>query len=179
LVADGCIVDRRLDDPSPAKLRIEHDLTVKGENGFTLELWLTVDRFTPDQVLLDTRSEGGDGWAISVGQNNTLKLTISDGRHASQWECDPGSLTKGKTHHIAFVVDGGPGIISVIVDGVLCDGGGSRQFGWGRFDPDIDNVSGTRVVSTDLGGARVHRLRVYERHLRTAEIVQNYRVGVR
>jgi len=45
-----------------------------------------------------------------------------------------------------------------------------RQFGWTRFDPKTADVSGTGVIRTDFDGVRIHRLRIYDRYLRTAEI---------
>jgi hypothetical protein len=178
-VADGCVADLSADDLKSTQPRIESPLTLEGERGFTLDLWLTVDRFTPGQVLLDTRDEADCGWAISVGANKTLALSIGDGQYRSTWDSDPGLLTEGQRHHIAFVADGGPDIITVVVDGKLCDGGKIRQFGWGRFEPKIGDVSGRGTIKTDLNGATVHGFRIYDRYLRTAEAIRNYRAGVR
>jgi hypothetical protein len=48
-------------------------------------------------------------------------------------------------HHAAVItVDGGPKIITFVVDGTLCDGGEQRQFGWGRFSPDLRTPKGAR-----------------------------------
>ena len=124
---------------------------------------------------MDTRRDDGGGWTLSMGENTTLKLSIGDGERRGAWSCDAGLLSEGRRHHVAFVVDGGPNIITVLVDGVLCDGGENRQFGWGRFDPKIGDVSGTGSIKTDLAGVNLHGLRIYERYLRSAEVVQNYR----
>ena len=160
------------------ELPVRKPLTVEGESGFTVELWLTMARFTPGQVLLDTRTEDGLGWALSMGPDNTLKLSINDGQHRGSWDSDTGLLTEGKPHHVAFVVDGGPNIITVVVDGVLCDGGSDRQYGWGRFDPLIGDVSGRGNVKTSPAGATVHAIRLYDRYLRTSEVVQSFRAGL-
>ena len=63
----------------------------------------------------------------------TLKLTLHDGTQEASWDSDPGfhpgTLKTGTWQHVAFVVDGGPKIITVMVDGVLNDGGPVREFG--------------------------------------------------
>lgn len=178
-VARGCIATFNASDLTTGKAMIGQPLTLDNEKGFTVELRLSVDRFTPGQVLLDTRDEDGRGWALSMGENKTLKLSIDDGEHRGSWDSDPNLLKEGQPHHVAFVVDGSPNIITVVVDGVLCDGGQDRQFGWGRFDHGIGDVSGTGSVKTDLTGVAVSSLRLYNRYLRTAELVQNFRAGVK
>jgi hypothetical protein len=69
----------------------------------------------------------------------------------------------------------GPQIITFVVDGVLCDGGDQRQFGWGRFSPTLrtPNSAATAKVAS-----AVHSLRIYNRVLRTSEAVGNYRAGL-
>lgn len=176
-VTAGCVADLKTGDLKSAGAVIDKPLTVRDEKGFALDLWLTVDRFAQGQVLLDMRDEQDRGWTLSIGGNRTLTLSINDGRHRSEWDCDAGMLTEGQRHHVVFVVDGGPNIITVVVDGVLCDGGDDRQFGWGRFDAKIGDVSRTGVIKTDLSGVVLHGLRIYDRYLRTAEVVQNYRAG--
>ncbi len=174
-VSRGCIAHFNASDLTTGKATVGRPLTLDNEKGFTVELLLTVNRFTPGQVLLDTRKEDGRGWALSMGESRTLKLSIDDGEHRGAWDSDAERLTEGQPHHVAFVVDGGPNVITVVVDGVLCDGGKERQFGWGRFDPRIGDVSGTRTVKADLTSVTVNSLRLYDRHLRIAEVVQNFR----
>jgi hypothetical protein len=174
-VVEDCIAAMDGTDLKSANIALAKPLTLEGERGFTLEVWLTADRFTPGQLLLDTRRGDGGGWTLSVGENKTLNLSIGDGERRSSWNCDTGLLSEGRRHHVAFVVDGGPNIITVLVDGALCDGGKNRQFGWGRFDPKIGDVSGTGSIKTDLAGVTLHGMRIYSRYLRSAEVVQNYR----
>ncbi len=88
-------------------------------------------------------------------------------------------MRTGVWQHVAFMVDGGPKIIPVVVDGVLNDGGAVRQYGWGRFDSQLGNVNGMRKtkVAPALFG-EVKRLRIYPRYLRTSEAVSNRRAGM-
>jgi hypothetical protein len=71
-------------------------------------------------------------------------------------------------------VDGGPKIISFIIDGKFCDGGDDRQFGWGRFSPSLMSANGGRAlrIAQDVLG-----LRLYNRAVRTSEAIGNFRAG--
>jgi hypothetical protein len=75
-------------------------------------------------------------------------------------------------------VDGGPKLILFVVDGVLCDGGDERQFGWGRYSPTLRTPHGapTLRIAPAMSGT-VRGLRVYNRPLRSSEIVANHRAG--
>jgi len=101
-----------------------------------------------------------------------VALVLNDGRTEKRWACDPEMLEVGKPHHIVTVVDGGPRIITFVVDGKLNDGGMFRQFGWGRFSPQLRDVNGTKTLRL---AASVTNLRLYRRALRTAEAIGNYR----
>ncbi|HUU60364.1 MAG TPA: hypothetical protein VMZ50_12525, partial [Phycisphaerae bacterium] len=81
-------------------------------------------------------------------------------------------------HHAAVIVDGGPKIISFVVDGRFCDGGEWRQFGWGRFSPDLRGAGGsdTLRIGPALRG-EIKALRIYNRPLRTSEAVANFKAG--
>ena len=94
------------------------------------------------------------------------------------WDTDPGVLQAGKTHHITVNVDSGPRIISFVVDGVLCDGGDARMYGWGRFNRYLQDVNGAGklVLAPSLHG-QLHALRIYNRYLRTSEAISNYHAG--
>jgi len=147
--------------------------------GFTIETWLKMKELSPGQVVFDARDASGKGIALTFSDRFTLKLTLSDGRKSSTWESDPGtfpgSLRTNHWQHVAVIVDGGPKIITFVVDGVVNDGGGARQYGWGRFDPEMEAPNGADAVklAPQLWG-EIRRLRVYDRPLRIAEVVSNY-----
>lgn len=158
----------------------------KGE-GLTVDFRLRLDSLTPGQVILGNRAASGAGFCVSVAGGGVVRLHISDRGHGFFWECDPGLLEVGREHSIAFVVDGGPKTISVIVDGVLCDGGDDRPFGWGHFSPYTVFTNGGpyRRVMNESGGIRLApsldgellSLRVYDRYLLTSEVIANHRVN--
>lgn len=146
--------------------------------GFTIDLWVHLASLAPGQVLLDTRTETGQGLALTTTAAGTLELSLSDGRTRSTWDADPGTLRAGEFHHVSVIVDGGPKLILFVVDGVLCDGGKARQFGWGRFSPLLRHANGAPnlKIAPRLEGT-VRTLRIYDRPLRVSEAVGNFRAG--
>ena len=169
-------------------------------NGFAVETWLQLETLEGGLMLLDTRSENGQGWCLQTTPRGTVEIILNDGRTESRWDCDPDVIQAGKRHHLAVVVDGGPKIITFIVDGVLCDGGEFRQFGWGRFNPQLRHVNSTsknRVIAPGSQGGEeiapggdqsdsqtvtidtaIQQLRIYNRYLRTSEVIGNYKAGM-
>ncbi len=172
-------------------------------SGFTIEMRLVFNSLEAGQILLDTRSETGQGWCVQTSARGTLEIVLNDGRLENRWDCDPGLLDTTKAHHVAIVVDGGPKIITFIVDGSLCDGGSFRQFGWGRFSPDLTHVNSTdqqriiapgstsneEIAPSDYNDetqtlriapgfqGQITTLRIYKRALRSSEVVGNFNAG--
>ena len=146
--------------------------------GFSLDLWLRFESLDPEQTLLDSRGEDGKGLCLRTTEKKTVEILLNDGRTENRWDCDPGMLQAGKLHHLTVIVDGGPKIISFVVDGKLCDGGDYRQFGWGRFSPDLQDVQGAKKLQIGQGlKGEIRSLRIYNRYLRTSEASGNFRAG--
>jgi hypothetical protein len=144
--------------------------------GFTIDLAVTLDDVAPGQVILDSRGEDGRGIALLTAPGGAVELVLSDSYTENRWHCEPGLLQQGRTHHVSVIVDGGPKIIVFVIDGVVVDGGDSRDYGWGRFSPYLTDVSGAETlrVADGLRG-RVADLRIYGRALRTSEAIGNSR----
>ncbi len=138
--------------------------------GITFDLRLHLKSLAPGQHLLDNRTPDGRGFAIVTAANGALEITLSDGRVESRWRSDAGALTAGKSHAATVIIDGGPKIILFVTDGKVNDGADERQYGWGRYNPNLKNVNGTaewRVAK------EVTQVRVYVRALRTSEAIGN------
>jgi hypothetical protein len=75
---------------------------------------------------------------------------------------------------VVFICDYSAAIISVILNGQYCDGGVSRQYGWGRMPLEADAVNGAVVAELCDD---VKMIRLYGRAIRTSEAVANFRSG--
>ncbi len=142
--------------------------------GFSLDLWLQLDTLHGGQVVFDSRNTAGQGILVTTTENGALKLAMNDGRQSVSWYSDSGVLKAGKLQHVVITVDGGPKIITFVVNGVLCDGGDERQFGWGRYSSTLRTPNG--AVTAKLTPA-IRALRIYNHALRTSEAVGNFRAG--
>ncbi|HOD82854.1 MAG: hypothetical protein BWX88_04433 [Planctomycetes bacterium ADurb.Bin126] len=149
--------------------------------GFAIDMWLQCGDLKNGQIILDSRDDKGRGVALETADNGSVRLRFSDGRNPpGQWTSDPGLLKEGRSHHVTAIVDGGPDIITFLVDGRLCDGGESRQYGWGRFDAKVGEVTGSgRLQLAPSFGGKILHLRVYDRMLRTSEAVSNHQADVK
>lgn len=147
-------------------------------NSFTIDFRLNLRELSPGQTVF-----AAGGVTISTTDRFTLQIELNDGVQKAAWDCDPGThagtLKVGAWQHIAVIVDAGPRIISWIVDGVFNDGGAVRDFGWGRFPATLANPwQGAReanIAPAIFGECKA--LRIYDRALRTAEVVANFRSG--
>ncbi len=139
--------------------------------GFSIEMW---ENAAPGEVLLDNRTPDGRGFALRTTEGNAVEIILNDGRTESRWASDPGNVPPGTPHHIAAIVDGGPKIITFVIDGKLNDGGEARQFGWGRYNPYLRSVNGAPQLKV---GVSVQQVRVYNRYLRTSEAMAAFRAG--
>lgn len=157
---------------------IEQRLDLTRTTGLSLDLWLQLKELSAGQGLLDNRDAAGRGLVLATGEGGSLRIELSDGRTTAAWNSDRDLLMPGKIHHVVATVDAGPRIITFVVDGVLCDGGTERQFGWGRWQGPIGDVSGTGKLrlAPSLKG-QLHRVRLYDRYLRTSEAVAHFRAG--
>ena len=147
--------------------------------GFSIDLWLQMSDLSAGQLLLDARDKAGKGLMLTTTDTGAIQIDLSDGRTRAVWDCDPGILRPNQRHHVVVTVDGGRKIITFLFDGVLCDGGTTRQYGWGRFSDALGDVNGSgrlRIAPRFRGELEV--LRIYDRYLRTSEAVAHHLAGM-
>ena len=145
-------------------------------SGFTIDVKFVLNDLNPGQVLLDTRNEFGKGIWVLTSEEGTISITLSDGRSVSTWACDKGSVQAGREHFMSIIVDGGPKIVMFIIDGILNDGGSNRPFGWGRFNPYLQEVNGAENwnIGYNISGI-IERINIYNRALTVSEAIGNFR----
>ncbi|MBL4575135.1 MAG: exo-alpha-sialidase [Opitutaceae bacterium] len=188
IVKDGLVLSRKFQktgSKSIGMLRLplflERDATEPDfrnkdlRKGFTIDLSFQLDSLKRNQILLDSRTSTGQGFALQTTENKTLEIILNDGRTENRWESDRGMLTTKQKQHVSIIVDGGPKLITFIIDGIPCGGSGQRQFGWGRFSPHLRHANGSRnlLIGPSLKGT-VFSVRIYDRFLRTAEAIANF-----
>ncbi|MFO7906956.1 MAG: sialidase family protein [Planctomycetota bacterium] len=156
------------------KARLSENLDLRHRGGLTLDVWLQLATKEPGQVLADARTPDGRGFALVTAEGGSVRLKLSDGETKATWDCDQGLIKSDALHHVVAIVDARPRIISFVVDGQLCDGGEHREYGWGRYQDPLGDLTGGGTVNV---GSPVQRLRLYGRYLRTSEAVANYHAG--
>lgn len=157
-------------DPTKADLGGKHI-----RNGFTIDIQFNLENLEANQILIDARDSSGKGWEVSTTSNKTIQLSLNDGRTQSVWDCDENLLKPNSDHYVSIIVDGGPKIISFVVDGLLNDGGDTRQFGWGRFNPYLQSVNGSKelVIGKEIKGI-IDNVNIYNRAITVSEAIGNY-----
>ena len=180
MAQNGLVLSKDVDEQPVAKTKIPELPSLAGGGGFSIEFWLKLDRTLAGQVILDSRNKKGKGIVIVTSENGTIRIDLNDGKNTGGWDCDAGLIQSDRWHHVVIIIDGGPKIITFVVDGVLCDGRAIRDFGWGRFSKDMDDVNGSRELkfAPSLKG-RLKLVRLYERYLRTSEAIGNFQAGKR
>jgi hypothetical protein len=157
---------------------VETPLDVRASGGLTLECRVALRDLSDSQILLDGRDGEGRGVALLTAAGGTVRIEIHDGATRAAWDADPGVLQAGKPHHIAAVVDAGPRIIAFVIDGLLCDGGTARPYGWGRYEGALGDVRGSGRFRPGPGlKGEISLARVYARALRISDLVAHFRAG--
>lgn len=160
----------------PFRIRDNDDPAYHGKDmraGFTLEFWLKAN--APAGVLLDSRSQRCEGILVEKTPDSRIRIWLSDGRTENTWACDEGALAAGQDNHVGIIVDGGPKIISYVINGKFNDGDGKRPFGFGRFSADMHDVQGADMAKVG-GGVKV--LKVYNEALMVTDLIGNYRADM-
>jgi hypothetical protein len=148
--------------------------------GFSIELVFALEDLACPQVLLDSRDRFGWGLVVRTSPDSTIEISLYDGQNRACWDTDPGAVKAGMRHHLVAIVDGGPRVISFVLDGKLLDGGESRQLGWGRLSPRFANPNGSDRLTIGAGvRGSIGLVRAYDRALTTSEAVGRFRAASR
>jgi hypothetical protein len=143
---------------------------------FTLTFSLRIAEPRPRLVIVGNRAafvlDGmtGRGIRVITWRHHNLLFAMSDGRHTVRLESDNGSLQPNQDHQVSIIVDGRPGLVSLVIDGKLQDGGTHRERGAVRFDQDYGDVNGPEHWELGLAG-QVGKLYVHARALLTSEAI--------
>ena len=143
------------------------------------------------------RNISGGGFYKMVGptvpQSSGLTLRMTDDNGitvnasiAPTSQCAAWLRGDDESHYVGVSVDGAPGIVTFVVDGVLCDGiavppAQNEIRGWVTFGL-LGNVTGSGplrlgVSNNSVAGCSVLRARFFPRFLLTSEMIGNARAG--
>lgn len=153
--------------------------------GFSVELWLTINEMDPGQKVLSTFGMKHKGLEVTLVENNALQITINDGEAREKnidterkFVSDQNTLTEGQLHHVVFTLDGAAKVATILIDGIMSDGGDERAYGWGRIYPYLASLNDTYQCRIEDFTGQIHHMRVYNRPLRTSESIANYHAGL-
>lgn len=147
--------------------------TVENEGGLSFHMTLNFKDLSPGQLLLNMRDESGSGIYIETFGYRQIKVALSNGEKTSIWTSDPGWLDIIRPHQVSVVIDNGPKMVSMVVDGKLCDGGLSSQYGWTRYDPYLGVLRASQDLNVNSG--IVKKLKLYQRPIRISEAITIHR----
>ena len=136
-------------------------------------------------------SEKNRGFKVELDEKQNIVLYMSDAQTASVCTLfELNDFKQGPVHNVSIVVDSGPHIVSFVVDGRFCDGGGKHQFGFARFSEALKGINAREPISVysatpeELAASgetlcvfsdAITDLKVYYRALMTCEAIGNHR----
>lgn len=167
--------------PSFEDYRVQND-------GVTLGLWLCNHSLSrAGEVLVDTAAAGGQGPSLSltVAPGGGVSLRVSDASHGvvgnltSDAACSGRLAPPGAPHYVVATVDTGAHLLTLAIDGVLCDGDTEAPAGWAWVDADAGSLAPgapTFILARNYSGALLGG-GWWARMLTVSEAVANYRAG--
>jgi len=143
--------------------------TARLRAGFTLECALQPGR--PEGIARCWHAAHG-GFQIEWTEDRRVRLVLSDGVTELAWRSDPDLWADAAGGSVIICVDGGPGIVTFMVDGVLCDGGDERRIGWGRLSENFRGACTNNLTIKprfEVLSPALVSCRIYSRALLAAE----------
>ncbi len=162
------------------RVRNNHDPAYRGKDtcaGLTIEAWLDASKAAGDGKIIDARTEGGVGFALWWLADGRVRIVMNDEQTENIWTSTPDLLNPAGVNHVGVVIDGGPSVVSFVINGRFEDGGKTRVFGWGRFSPLLRHVSGAQQAVCGTNGVIVRELSLYGAALTTTELIASFRSG--
>ncbi|MEY2754169.1 MAG: hypothetical protein RJB65_527 [Actinomycetota bacterium] len=180
LADDAWVLDTTSDGPHRSAVLTD----LRSGGGFSISITLRADA-APDtdaalvHALSNVTAALGEepttarihkGYVVSLTSAGQVGLRVTDG-YGTGFEhttTHAGGLCDGAEHVVTFIVDGGPKVVSVVIDERLDDGGDVAPQGWAFVPAALGEVGGAEV---DVRSPIVTRLRVADRALTTTEAI--------
>ena len=177
-------------------IRNEHDSSygkLDTRNGVTFDFEIDLSKVPAGEkvTLFGNLSEKNRGFKVELDEKQNIVLYMSDAQTASVCTLfELNDFKQGPVHNVSIVVDSGPHIVSFVVDGRFCDGGGKHQFGFARFSEALKGINAREPISVysatpeELAASgetlcvfsdAITDFKVYYRALMTCEAIGNHR----
>ena len=179
-VATGnLVVDEAPDGVSPTSAyEIADALPETGLPGITFDFSIDVSSLptTPTNLFVSMLAQ--DVTALVVLRPDAgLNLTLMQRAIRQEITTQAGVLPSGE-HHVSVILDAGPRVAMLVVDGQLLDGGTEQTQGWHRIQSDITTpTKGIKVRVFRNAEFFTTRFRFYSRPLLVSEAVGNWRAS--
>jgi BNR repeat-like domain len=151
------------------------------KNGISLDLLLELATPDPEQIIFELKGDENSSIRLQTGRYGDVEVILNGGNIISQWNSDPGLLKPYGKHNITVTIDNGPKIIQFIIDGIVCNGNQSRQFGWSRYTSDMKDfmpeflIPGKLLSRDQNVSGKLHHLRIYNRAILNTEAIGNHK----
>ena len=142
--------------------------------GFSIDMWVEGQ----GERSLFASSSGRNAISIVQASTGAISLQATQDNITTTLTTDlacTNALAIAGQHYIAFTVDAAARVVTVMVDGKLCDGSLVSTRGWGWLEDAQTEVQGG---DTATFGPGIQLIRMYGRALYTSEALGNFRAGV-
>ena len=148
--------------------------SIRTRAGISIALQVELPPDFPTSQLISNQLPDGRGFTVTAREDGSLDVAVGDDMTRAGLRTETQLLAAGR-HCVVVIIDSGPSILSVVIDGVVVDGGDSHQFGWGRFSPNLQGLNGGPMLR--LASAQILcRVALYGRALRHYEAGALHRI---
>lgn len=157
--------------PSNRNIKLREPLTMDN-GGFALDLWIKIDEFEEVTIFEGTDAKK-KGIELALSNNGTLEFMLTNEGETMRLTSDINRLKKGKSHHVAIIIDANAKICYMLIDGSICDGGGKEVFGFSWFNEALMGIKIQNLSAKNFNG-EVDKLRLYGQQMFASQLVNNY-----
>ena len=167
--------------PDNTIIPLETDRKISFEKGISVDLQMELSSPAPEQIIFELKGENRKSITMQTGNYGDVEVIMSDGDIISRWSSDPGIIPPYGKHNIIVTLDNGPKIIQFIIDGIVCNGNQSRQFGWGRYNSEMRDFSPSSLLTGNLikrdvnVTGKLYHLKLYNKAIMNTEAIGNQR----
>ncbi|RNC82268.1 MAG: exo-alpha-sialidase [Phycisphaera sp.] len=139
------------------------------EEGLTISASVSAGAREADSIIAECASQFGARWSIKWHGIDRIEIELRENHEVVSWLSDPIPIESDLPLHIVMTIDGGPRLLTLVINGKLHDGAGQRQYGWARIPDSFDQIS--------LSPSSRDEVVVFGRPLTTSEALELYKAS--